>query len=121
MKTIDYLPQPIFGEEFRWHAGRPAVHLSCTLNRGKGEQLQIYISEEALMDARGLTDKPTPDKLVAAAKELWRDLIKPAVVRRINAGKWDADGSIWITAIELREQRRPAPDFRARDPRNPRF
>jgi hypothetical protein len=124
MDTIDYLPQPKFGKEFCWHADRRAVYLSCTLNRGKGKQLQIYILEETLMDAGRLTDKPSTDKLEELAKNLWNThQIQPAVVRRINAGAsaWGPDGSIEITARELREQRQPGPDFSVRTPRPPRI
>jgi hypothetical protein len=114
------IPQVTFGEEFSWHFDRSSVHRSCTLNEGYGRirRIEIYISEEALMDAQRLTAAPKKDELVNLAKRLWENEIRPIVIRQIKAAAWDSDGSLRITAVELREQRRPAPDFKDRSSRS---
>jgi hypothetical protein len=120
---MDTIPQVTFGEDFRWHAGRRSVHRSCTLDGGQGRirRIEIYIPEEALMDAERLTATPKTDELVSAAKRLWDSQIYPVVKRRIKADEVDPDGTLLITSRELEEQRRPAPDFRVHTPRNPRI
>jgi hypothetical protein len=117
------IPKVTFGEEFRWHPGRRSVHLLCTIDEGQGRirRIEIYISEEALMDAQRLTATPNEDELVNAADRLWPKLIYPVVKRRIKANAVDADGSLLITSAELDEQRRPAPDFKDRSPRSTRI
>src|SRR3954447_19222107 len=66
MDTMGPFPHPPkvkFGKEFDWNADRRAVHLSCILDGGPEhtQPLQIYILEEALMDAWPLTDNSKTD------------------------------------------------------------
>jgi hypothetical protein len=119
-------PDVKFGEEFDWNADRRAVHLSCVLDGGPEHiwPLQIYILEEALIDAwqlAGRTGKPKTDELVNLAKQRWKKQILLVVERQIRAADWDSDGSILVTSAKLREQRRPAPDFNDPSPKNGRI
>jgi hypothetical protein len=99
VKTI---PHVTFGEAIRWHPIKRSVHRTCTVYEGQGRirHIDIYISEEALMDTLRLA-KADPIDLMKAAGRLWNKHIYPIVKRRIWAREVSPDGTLMITSMEI--------------------